>query len=158
MKLAVIIAVFSCLMAVSLAHVCMFNPAQRTALEGVNAPHADACGLMTGPCGGAKPTDPEVWLMSGQKHTIVFQKNLNHYDAKYPQGGFQISYAEDDSSDFHSLAFIKDTNTSSLTVYTAEITAPTVTHPTPIVIRTEYIVSFGSFKQCANIGLLPVGH
>ena len=111
---------------------------------------------MTGPCGGTSQGMPEIAYQGGETIGLVFQKNLNHWKDSYPQGGFTVAWApKDDASSWNTLFHVKDTNTTSLSIYTGKATLPAVTQDTQVVFRLEYDVSFGVFYQCADVLITP---
>merc|ERR1711916_12238 len=147
------IAIVLALAAAVSAHTCLFAPTQRLPMSGFDTSFADDCGLTTKDCGDRDPATPVVAFEAGSNQTFVWQKNVDHFTTAYP-GTWVISYASDSTSgNFSQLYKATDTNTTDLTVYSANIVVPTekAAHG---VFQLQYQVSFGVFYQCADVAIV----
>jgi len=133
----------------------MLEPFQRGTADNINTPGAPDCDLWRGGmCGGRPAEQPKVVLEPGSNYTVVFQKNLDHYNST-GTGEFRIIYETlGHTGSFRILKRITDTPTPSLYLYTEEITLPRleVQHA---VIGVQYVVPWfdATFYQCADISL-----
>ena len=66
------------------AHMCLLSPAQRGSMTMFNKAASGDCHLMTSPCGGRAMDDVRLYLRAGQNFTVVFQKNLDHWNSATP--------------------------------------------------------------------------
>lgn len=134
------------------AHVCMLSPPQRTALVDINKAGSGSCIQLDGPCGKTNPTMDKLHLMAGQNYTVVFQKNLDHFNAAMP-GYWSVSIGMESGS-MKELYRTPDTNTPSLTLFSATITIPNMTGM-GMVIQTQYVTKNPQappvFYQCADV-------
>eukprot|EP01121_Diplochlamys_sp_Union-15-3_P016902 TRINITY_DN584_c0_g1_i2.p1 TRINITY_DN584_c0_g1~~TRINITY_DN584_c0_g1_i2.p1 ORF type:complete len:165 (-),score=36.96 TRINITY_DN584_c0_g1_i2:59-520(-) len=137
----------------SFAHVCLLFPPQRGTANNLNTAGSVDCGLFTAPCGGRPQQTPDILLPAGGNVTIVFQKNLNHYQANNP-GKFRITYEKPGQhGSFKLLKEIPDTDSPSLTLYSETVTLPT-TPSDHALIGVQYISNGPpEFYQCSDIVL-----
>ena len=108
------------------AHLCLVNPTQRGVWteDALNSEADNSCIKLDSPCGGDDAADPQVVFEAGANFTLVFQKNLNHYNADAP-GNFTVTYFDSPSMKDGTVMFTTaDTNTSSLTIYTPSFKWP----------------------------------
>jgi len=118
--LSVIVLLFcvSCL-----AHVCFLNPEQRGGVNsGINQIASNECFQTTGPCGSFPQAPPNIFYASSENISVIFQKNLNHWDASKP-GNFTINFSPDGNA-WHNLAVMPDNNDGSLTIFALNVTLP----------------------------------
>ncbi|XP_076437558.1 uncharacterized protein LOC143276794 isoform X2 [Babylonia areolata] len=118
---------------------------------------SDSCILLKGPCGGTIPTANKLSIVGGTNFTVIFQKNLNHFNEAHP-GYWSVSMARAEGSSFTELFRITDTDVPSLTLYTATVTAPEVatgSEPVPMVLQTRYVTNNpkapSAFYQCGDV-------
>eukprot|EP00026_Physarum_polycephalum_P019856 Phypoly_transcript_22079.p1 GENE.Phypoly_transcript_22079~~Phypoly_transcript_22079.p1 ORF type:complete len:160 (+),score=19.81 Phypoly_transcript_22079:100-579(+) len=116
-SLPVSVILFLCFTS-AFAHMCMFSPPQRGALQNVNTANTLDCSWTKGPCGGEyDPEKPYTAFARGTNFTVVWQKNQNHWYSSNP-GSFSLSWADSNSpTDFQEIYSFVDTNLPSLTVY-----------------------------------------
>jgi len=136
-----------------LAHVCLLNPEQRGGVNsGINQIASNECFQTTGPCGSFPQSPPMVFYGSGQNLTVIFQKNLNHWDASAP-GNFTINFS--DGNSWHNLASMPDNNDASLTLFALNVTLPN-TKSGKSMLQVIYAPNgpAGPFYQCADIGVI----
>jgi len=144
----VILIVTSCL-----AHVCFLNPEQRGGVNsGINQIASNECFQTTAPCGSFPQGAPEVFYASGENITVIFQKNLNHWDATNP-GNFTVNFSENGMM-WKNLASMPDNNDASLTLFTLNVTIPNIKAP-KTMLQVIYAPNGppGPFYQCADIGI-----
>ncbi|XP_022104550.1 uncharacterized protein LOC110986722 [Acanthaster planci] len=158
MKAAVVMV---CLVAVASAHLCLLNPHQRGSMKGINVKEADDCGLLVKPCGNRTQEKPGIQIKGGSPYTVVFQKNLNHFET-FPNGTvtngyFEISFWT--STECHILGKVDDGATPSLTLYSPVVTMPTGPIGVPAILQLTYVTNNaevpmgGIFYQCTDIEL-----
>nr|KAG5698608.1 hypothetical protein BaRGS_027119 [Batillaria attramentaria] len=96
-----------------------------------------------------------LYLVAGQNFTVVFQKNLDHFDSASP-GYWSVSIGKE-SGTLKELFRTADTATPSLTVYSANITIPEQTGKN-MVIQTQYVTKNpkapAAFYQCADVAVI----
>ncbi|XP_065897849.1 uncharacterized protein [Dysidea avara] len=148
------VALFVFMVAVCEAHLCLFNPQQRGTMNGINAAGSNDCILLDGPCGGRKAMKPTVGIMAGVPYTVVFQKNLDHFNTADP-GMFVVSVGENSASPtFKQVGMVMDSGTPSLHVYTMNVTFPKVMSD-GAVVQVKYVTNNKQapavFYQCADI-------
>jgi len=163
------LAIFVALAAVASAHLCTLAPPQRGAMLGcdLQVVGADCCAYATAinplyfaPCGGVAAGPSLGSFVAGSNITVVFQKNENHWNAN-PQGSFTVSYAYvapgSDTPTTTTLAVQQDTNTTSGTMFAANVQLPNV--PGPGYIQVMYYtanpaVLSTTFYQCSDVTLI----
>ena len=126
-------------------------------MEGINAAAAKDCALLTGPCGKRPAEDPIVTLSIGHNVSVIFQKNLNHFDAAKP-GAFVVSISKSAPIlKFVPLLTVKDTNSTSLTLYTESVKIPENYEGDNAVLQDKYVTDNPAapavFYQCADVGI-----
>jgi hypothetical protein len=114
----------SLLVSVASAHTCLLSPTQRGGLPSSLAVADKAC-FKTDACITKPKEAPTAIFEQGSKIPLVFQKNLNHFNASNP-GVWTVYYAQHPTANFHVLSKFPDTNTDSLTVYSLPVTLPNV--------------------------------
>lgn len=144
----------------SAAHLCMLSPPQRTALDNINKPGSASCILLVEPCGKTKPSMNKVYMEAGGNFTVVFQKNLDHYNAESP-GYWSVSMGKENGV-LKELYNTPDTATPSLTIFSANITVPDVsTRVSKMILQTKYVTKNPKappvFYQCADVVVIKPG-
>jgi len=148
-----VLVVLLVLIASSTAHICILSPLQRAPLFDLNTEGSNACKWFSGPCGVNTPGKPAIGVTGGNNLTVVFQKNENHWTLQN-RGNFTVNFAVNTNDHFHQLALVEDTNTSSLTLFTVNVTIPiTPLYDTHAVLQMIYYTDGGppNFFQCADI-------
>ena len=84
MRTTILILFFSAVFLGCQAHMCLLSPAQRGSMTMFNKAASGDCHLMTSPCGGRAMDDVRLYLRAGQNFTVVFQKNLDHWNSATP--------------------------------------------------------------------------
>ncbi|KAL3858566.1 hypothetical protein ACJMK2_008885 [Sinanodonta woodiana] len=142
-----------CLVAACSAHLCLLNPMQRGSESGINKAGATDCLLMTAPCGG-RMKGTGITLTGGQRYTVVFQKNLDHWTKATP-GNFVISFGME-SGQLTSLATVPDHGEPSLTLYEQEVTIPMMKGN--FILQVTYNPNNpqapAHFYQCADVNVI----
>jgi len=121
-------------------------------MQNLNTPATADCFLTTGPCGGRPMQAPEVILLRDTNFTFTWQKNENHWTTANP-GTFNLSYAETDTGMFTNFYSFVDTNTASLTLYSAVVPVNTIPFKKQGVIQLAYVSPSlpATFYQCVDV-------
>eukprot|EP01012_Entosiphon_sulcatum_P040758 TRINITY_DN54471_c0_g1_i1.p1 TRINITY_DN54471_c0_g1~~TRINITY_DN54471_c0_g1_i1.p1 ORF type:complete len:163 (-),score=21.24 TRINITY_DN54471_c0_g1_i1:60-512(-) len=139
------------LVALSSAHLCLLNPKQRGPVNNLNTAGSPQCLQVQGPCGTVPREVARVDLLPNV--TIVFQKNLDHYNPANP-GSFVVSIASETDMKFIKLGEVPDAGDKSLTLYTEEISIPRSIRG-PAVLQVTYTTNNPQappvFYQCADV-------
>ncbi|CAI8046540.1 hypothetical protein GBAR_LOCUS25749 [Geodia barretti] len=143
-------------LAMAAAHICMVSPRQRGTLQGLDKPGAADCiRLSPEPCGGQKSDGNTAIFKPGVNVSIIFQKNLNHWDQSTP-GSFNIAIGDSEEKNFKTILSVKDTNSSSLTYYYPNITIP-MEETKHAVMQLTYVTKNPKapavFYQCADFAI-----
>ncbi|XP_065897850.1 uncharacterized protein [Dysidea avara] len=136
------------------AHLCLLNPHQRGTMNGINTAGANDCILLDGPCGGRKAMNPVVIVQAGEPFYVVFQKNLDHFNSTSP-GKFVVSIGANSAEpSFQQVGMIADSNTTSLHLYTLNVTFPKMSTD-HAVVQVTYVTNNPKappvFYQCADV-------
>jgi len=156
-KVLVVLVIAAIVAQSSMAHLCVFNPLQRAPLYDINTQASNSCKLFNAPCGFNTPGNPVISVKAGEEYTVVFQKNENHW-TQQNRGNFSINFASSPTGSFKMLAVVEDTNTPSLTVFTANVTIPMLSSSAAqAVLQFIYDTDGGppNFYQCADIAIVP---
>ncbi|XP_070209571.1 uncharacterized protein [Littorina saxatilis] len=135
------IALLFVCVSVCTAHLCMLSPPQRSALNDINKAGSDSCILLDGPCGKVTPSVSKLFLQGGANLTVVFQKNLDHFNSVSP-GYWSVSIGDEaNNGTFKELYRTADTSIPSLSLLTAVITVPEPvgTKGEHMVLQTQYV-------------------
>ncbi|CAH1785645.1 unnamed protein product, partial [Owenia fusiformis] len=136
----------------AMAHLCLLSPLQRGTMNGINTAGATDCLLTTGPCGGRQPHGyPPLAFKAGSNQTVIFQKNLDHYNKTTP-GYFSISFGPAQIA-LKEFSRVPDRGEPSLYVYTVNVTIPKKPdpfHTIQVVYVTNNTAAPPMFYQCAD--------
>lgn len=153
MKVLLSVPFFAAVLALSAAHLCMFNPQQRSSLSDSNNPGSNDCIFLKGPCGGQLPGTATTTWRSGQNVTIILQKNLDHWNQASP-GYFAVNLMQ--GTMVKEIARTPDTSAKSLTVYLLNGMVPTGATGR-MIVQAVYMTNNpqapAAFYQCADVDI-----
>ncbi|XP_030830632.1 uncharacterized protein LOC575072 [Strongylocentrotus purpuratus] len=157
MKNLVFVSIFSAMVAIGTAHLCMLSPPQRGSMLNINKPASPDCALLPEPCGGRNASlGTTLAIKEGSRFVVAFQKNLDHFYPSNP-GSFKISLSFDEEKTFQLLQFLPDTSDPSLTLYYMNVTMPAMPLKKPGTLRIAYVTQNPEapavFYQCSDIML-----
>ncbi|KAL4238288.1 hypothetical protein ACF0H5_003000 [Mactra antiquata] len=148
---ALFATVFGVMVAVASAHMCLLSPKQRGTISGLNSAGSNDCVLLSSPCGGRAEGTYETTFTAGQKATVIFQKNLDHWDSKTP-GRFDIKLWKGNTAT--TVGSVPDMGEQSLHLYNEEVTIPATMHGAAI-LQVTYVTNNPNapavFYQCADV-------
>jgi hypothetical protein len=127
----------------------------------VTTPANNACGLTTGPCGGAATGHPTAVLSISMTKEVIVMKNLNHFNADDP-GYFDVRLSPTPNSPSLNLDLgrVSDTNTSAPDLYTVPVVFPSSVTPVKhAVLLASYVTKNANapaaFYQCVDVEIIP---
>ncbi|KAL3889977.1 hypothetical protein ACJMK2_002289 [Sinanodonta woodiana] len=137
------------------AHLCLLTPTQRGNITGINKPGAGDCELLKPPCGGRLAEKSKIAVRAGENITVIFQKNLDHWNASSP-GVFVVAVGTESS--LKTLAEVPDQGEPSLYLYLVSVQLPHSIPKHGLVLQVTYITKNlqapSAFYQCADISVV----
>ena len=125
-------------------------------MQDINKAGSNDCLLTSGPCGGRPAGRYPTYYRPGEKVTVVFQKNLDHWVKSTP-GNFTVSLMMEGSSSAIASNIVTDMGEPSLTIYSATLMIPASAAKGKYVIQAVYNTNNPQappqFYQCSDVML-----